>query len=310
MKHPLTLNDRSEPYDPPPLMLQMRAYAGRIHAPQAALSRHAVIAVIMAVALLAFEVFNFDTTRYALTNLIGDVRFVGIGWATILAIAFCSIDFAGLMRLFTPEQGAEEPREVWYLMGAWLLGATMNAVMTWWAVSLTLLNHNFGNEVLGRETLLRVVPIFVAVLVWVTRILFIGALTVTGEKLLNAQRQQRGARPPAGRVFDDGRRAAVLRERRTDRHPFAPQPAGPTAAAQPVAVEPLLYGDPVEEAERPTLFEAPRGQERAPIEPPRPTPVRPVGNNAPGAAPAGGARQPGGVRRPMPGRNLQAQGRR
>ena len=53
-------------------------------------------------------------------------------------------------------------------MGAWLLGATMNAVMTWWAVSLTLLSHDFGNEVLGRETLLKLVPVFVAALVCLT----------------------------------------------------------------------------------------------------------------------------------------------
>ncbi|MCA9876050.1 MAG: hypothetical protein KC441_20395, partial [Anaerolineales bacterium] len=101
--------------------------------------RKAVIGVILIVALLAFEIFNFDTTRYALQNLLGSVQFLGLQWAAILAIAFCAIDFAGLVRLFTPEQGSAEPKEVWYLMGAWLLGATMNAVMTWWAVSLTLL---------------------------------------------------------------------------------------------------------------------------------------------------------------------------
>ena len=42
-------------------------------------------------------------------------------------------------------------------------------------VLLTLLGHEFGNEVLSREMLLRYVPIFVAMLVWLTRILFIGA---------------------------------------------------------------------------------------------------------------------------------------
>jgi hypothetical protein len=147
--------------------------------------RKAVIGVILIVALLAFETFNFDTTRYALTNLLGDVKFMGLAWAAILAIAFCAIDFAGLVRIFTPEQGANEPKEVWYLMGAWLLGATMNAVMTWWAISLTLLNHEFGNEVLGREQLLRWVPIFVAVLVWLTRILFIGAFSIAGEHIFD-----------------------------------------------------------------------------------------------------------------------------
>jgi len=147
------------------------------------LPRQLVIGAILVLALLAFEVFNFDTTRFALQDLLGDASFVTLQWATILAIAFCAIDFAGLIRLFTPDDGQGMPKEVWYLMGAWLLGATMNAMMTWWAVSLTLLNHNLGNEVLSREQLLHIVPIFVAVLVWLTRILFIGALTVASEEI-------------------------------------------------------------------------------------------------------------------------------
>lgn len=148
-------------------------------------SRKTAVGAILIVALIAFEMFNFDTTRYALQNLIGDVQFLSLQWASILAIAFCSIDFAGLIRLFTPQHGWDEPKEVWYLMGAWLLGATMNAIMTWWAISLTLLNHDFGNEVLSRQQLLLYVPIFVAVLVWLTRILFIGAFTIAGEHLFD-----------------------------------------------------------------------------------------------------------------------------
>lgn len=160
-----------------------RLFESGIHLP-----RQFVIGIILVLALFAFEMFNFDTTRFALQSLLGEVTFMGIAWATILAIAFCAIDFAGLARLFTPERGRDEPKEVWYLMGAWLLGATMNAVMTWWAVSLTLLNHDLGNEVLSREQLLKVVPFFVAVLVWLTRILFIGAVTMAGERLLSRRR--------------------------------------------------------------------------------------------------------------------------
>jgi hypothetical protein len=147
--------------------------------------RHFLLGLILIFALLAFEAFNFDTTRYALQSLLGDIRFAGMAWATILAIAFCAIDFAGLGRLFTPERGLKEPKEIWYLTGAWLLGATMNAVMTWWAVSTVLLGHELGNEVLSREQLLHIVPVFVAVLVWLTRILFIGAITMAGERLLH-----------------------------------------------------------------------------------------------------------------------------
>lgn len=151
-------------------------------------SRKTVIGLIMATALIAFEVFNFDTTRYALQDFLGNVSFMGVTWSSILAIAFCAIDFAGLARLFTPEQGEAEQKAIWYLMGAWLLGATLNAAMTWWAVSLTLLNHSFGNEVLSRDQLLYIVPIFVAALVWLTRILFIGAFSVAGEHLFEPDR--------------------------------------------------------------------------------------------------------------------------
>jgi putative effector of murein hydrolase LrgA (UPF0299 family) len=144
-----------------------------------------LVGAVLLVALIAFEIFNFDTSQYALRSLLGEITFLGIQWATILAIAFCAIDFAGLIRIFTPEKGRQEPKEVWYLTGAWLLGATMNAILTWWAISLALLNHNFGNEVLSREQLLLYVPIFVAVLVWLTRILFIGAFSVAGEHIFD-----------------------------------------------------------------------------------------------------------------------------
>jgi hypothetical protein len=152
-------------------------------------SRHLVIGLLLVVALLAFEIFNFDTTRYALSDLLGDASFSGVPWAAILALAFCAIDFAGLAHLFTPAEEDSGPRESWYLMGAWLLGATMNAVMTWWAVNLTLLDHSLGNEILSREQILNVVPPFVAVLVWVTRILFIGAFSVAGNQLFRLVQQ-------------------------------------------------------------------------------------------------------------------------
>ncbi|MCK5314338.1 MAG: hypothetical protein KAJ53_04415, partial [Anaerolineales bacterium] len=79
--------------------------------------------LIIISALLAFELFNYSTTEFALSDLLGDLDFAGISWATILALAFCGIDFAGIARLFTPEEGANEPNEVWYLFGAWLLAA-------------------------------------------------------------------------------------------------------------------------------------------------------------------------------------------
>ena len=142
--------------------------------------------VIIVVALLSFEAFKYSTTDFALKDLLGDLTFFGMKWATILAIAFCGIDFAGIARLFTPEEGADDRNEAWYLFGAWLLAATMNAMLTWWGVSIALLNHQtLGNAVVSQSTLLRIVPIFVAVLVWLIRVLIIGSFSVAGDRLFS-----------------------------------------------------------------------------------------------------------------------------
>lgn len=143
-------------------------------------AKQATVSTILVIAMLAFELFNFDTTRFALHSLLGDASFGGIRWAAILALAFCAIDFAGLVHLCGPEREHEARHATWYLTGAWLLAGTMNALMTWWAINLTLLNHAFGNELLSRAQILEVVPPFVAGLVWLTRILFIGAFALNG----------------------------------------------------------------------------------------------------------------------------------
>jgi hypothetical protein len=151
---------------------------------QAAGQRTLMFSLLIIGALLAFEIFNYSTTEFAMSDLLGDLTFGGMRWSTILALAFCGIDFAGIARLFTPEQGAEEPGEVWYLFGAWLLAATMNATLTWWGVSIAILQHNsLGNAVIPRESLLKGVPIFVAIMVWLSRVLIIGTFSVAGEKL-------------------------------------------------------------------------------------------------------------------------------
>ncbi|MFN2136151.1 MAG: hypothetical protein ACK2UK_09370 [Candidatus Promineifilaceae bacterium] len=204
------------------------------------LPRKLLLGVILAVALVAFEIFNFDTTRYALSSLLGDVNFWGISWAVILAVAFCAIDFAGLSRLFSPEAAGDEPRSTWYLMGAWLLGATMNAMMTWWAVNLTLLNHDLGNEVLSREDLLHYVPVFVAVLVWLTRILFIGAFSIAGAHLFDAtaqphapaSRARAAQAQPAAAAARPTAKAGSLPRRQTVPSGSRPAPVGMQASGR------------------------------------------------------------------------------
>ena len=143
-------------------------------------------------ALIAFEIFNYSTTDHALSDMLGNLTFVGIPWSTMLAIAFCGIDFAGIARLFTPEQGMEEPKEVWYLFGAWLLAATMNAILTWWGVSIAIMNHTEQSSlVVDPETIVTVVPVFVAIMVWLIRILIIGTLSLSVDRMLHPGNEQR-----------------------------------------------------------------------------------------------------------------------
>ena len=148
--------------------------------------RDRVFTMIMLGALVTFELFNFSTTEFALKDLLGGLRLGTAQWATILAFAFSAVDFAGVAWLFTPKQGARI--EAWYLVGAWLLAATMNAILTWWSVSLALLQHeSLGNEIIARETLLSSAPVFVAGLIWLLRVLLIGSFTLATRRTVGAE---------------------------------------------------------------------------------------------------------------------------
>ena len=150
-------------------------------------------------ALLAFEIFNFSTTQFALLDMLGDLTFAGMRWATILAIAFCGIDFAGIARIFTPEQGADEPKEVWYLFGAWFLAAAFNAMLTWWGVSVAIVNHTSasGGAVISNDLLIKIVPIFVAAMILLIRVLIIGSFSLAGDRLFSIDhaRPRNNSRP-------------------------------------------------------------------------------------------------------------------
>src|SRR5690349_15496158 len=136
------------------------------------LRRGSRFGIILLVALLACEVFNCSTTDFARTDLLGkDLTFAGLRWATILSIAFCGIDFAGIARLLTPEQGRNEPAEVWYLFRAWILAAGMKATPAWWGVAIAIGDHPApGSTIIGRETLTKLIPVFVAIMVWIIRL--------------------------------------------------------------------------------------------------------------------------------------------
>jgi hypothetical protein len=159
-----------------------------------------IFGLIILTALFAFEMFNYSTTEFALRDLLGDMRFAGISWATILTIAFCGIDFAGIARLFNSQQGNDKSNEVWYLFGAWLLAATMNAFLTWWGVSMAITNHTIqSSTIVNAASIITIVPIFVAIMVWLIRILIIGTISMAGEHLFAGSFKRSpefGANPP------------------------------------------------------------------------------------------------------------------
>jgi hypothetical protein len=164
--------------------------------------RGAIFGGMLVAALLAFEIFNYATTSFALSDVLGNLEFIGIRWSTVLALAFCGMDFAGIARLFTPQQKGDEPAEVWYLFGAWLLAAAFNAALTWWGVSVAIAGHaSEGSLIVGRSAMVNAVPVIVAVMVLVIRVLIIGTFSVAGESLFavgeGAATPSSGARRPS-----------------------------------------------------------------------------------------------------------------
>ena len=210
-----------------------------------ALKRGAIFGSILVAALGAFEVFNFSTTQFALRDMLGDITFASMRWSTILALAFCGMDFAGIARIFTPEQGRDEPAEVWYLFGAWLLAAAFNAGLTWWGVSVAIVSHqSAGAGLLSPGVLARGVPVFVAAMVWLIRVLIIGTFSMAGERLFTLAEDR-----PAYRPREAMRREEQRPQPRPATNPIptyvrpAPRPF-PTAAASlrtPASAEPTYH---------------------------------------------------------------------
>jgi hypothetical protein len=205
------------------------------------ISRGATWGIMIIGALLAFEVFNFSTTEFALNDVLGDLKFAGFRWATILSIAFCGIDFAGIARIFTPEQGRDEPTEVWYLFGAWLLAAAMNAMLTWWGVSVAIISHSSmgAGSVISSATLTKAVPVFVAIMVWLIRVLIIGTFSLAGDRLFSQDSrrsyssQHPASRPQTSRATASLRPASSLPRPANSYSRPAPKPQGNYSRPEP-----------------------------------------------------------------------------
>jgi hypothetical protein len=81
------------------------------------------------------------------------------------------------------------------MFGAWILAATMNAILTWWGVVMAMQTHSvLSASIMESSSLGKIVPIFIALMVWVIRILLIGTLSKQGDRLLHGEKEK----APAG----------------------------------------------------------------------------------------------------------------
>ena len=206
--------------------------------------RGLIFGVIILCALLAFEVFNYSSTFFALSDILGNLAFGPVKWATMLAFAFCAIDFAGIARIFTPEQGRDEPAEVWYLFAAWFLAAAFNASLTWWGVSVAILQHNaMGGMLLGASTMTKIVPIFVAAMVLLIRVLLINTFSIAGERMFSMGKQRTSRYQNKSQPAFRNTANSSIESLRTPSQSFprpAPKPT-PAASSRPLYNEPTYH---------------------------------------------------------------------
>ena len=185
----------------------------------------AIFTAVMVLALGAFEIFNFSSTDFALRDMLGSQGTTLLSWSAILSLAFCAMDFAGIARLLTMDMRKERDAGGWYLLGAWVLAGAMNTILTWWAVSLAVYNHPVENIlIIDPMTFVSVVPVAVALMVWVIRILIIGTLATSFNESLGSEPAARKQAKKSGLGFQPKQQKIP--------EGFTPMPAGARAQNQ------------------------------------------------------------------------------
>ena len=156
--------------------------------------------LVMIAALAAFECFSFSTTELALRNMLGDMGMGIMRWSTLLSLAFCGMDLAGIARLLnTGSQSDKKDSGDWFLLGAWVLAAAMNAGLTWWGVSVALYNQPADSIlILNPLAFATAIPVLVSLGVWLIRILIIGSLIYSFAAKPAARKTTRTTRKPFG----------------------------------------------------------------------------------------------------------------
>jgi len=96
----------------------------------------------------------------------------------------------------------------------------MNAMLTWWGVSVAIISHSSlgAGSVVSSATLTKAVPVFVAIMVWLIRVLIIGTFSLAGDRLFSQDR----SRPSSNA---NRRRPAPRRQPQTSRATASLRPA-------------------------------------------------------------------------------------
>lgn len=228
--------DPPEPTGPPAWASAVLQAIRRFRSIDASTRRRLGLALTLIGALVGLELFNFSTSEFALTRLLGEIRLLGLSWATLLALSLCAIDFTALVKLFAPSSSRSPwlPQrlslniENWYLLAAWFLTATLNAILTWWALTLVMGEHVTTSEIVSRQQVLTLAPIVLAALVWLTRLLIIGMFSLTGEQLFSGVFDSLRPTVTVLRPFEVASGPAL-----TDRHSQTPRTALPGSSSQP-----------------------------------------------------------------------------
>jgi len=146
---------------------------------------------IIVLALAALEIFNFNTTDFALRDILGNQGNGLLTWSMILSLALCGMDIAGIAKILASPKEESGNMSSWYLLGAWVLAAAMNAGLTWWGISVAIYNQPaHAVMIIDPMTYVTVVPVLVAVMVWVIRVLIIGTLVTSLNLVLEGSKQE------------------------------------------------------------------------------------------------------------------------